>query len=296
MKRTVVIVCTLAACGGSDSKPTPDASTTACKDTGGDACFQLPTAPVTTRDGAPSATGCGEYVPHTAPAPLTVSGFVRAFGSGTAVPNASIKVYSSADFATPFATTTSGSDGSYSVQYPAGTPDLLFGEFEAAGYLAVYPHYVRGDLQNGDVTDYTLQVITSNVIEGAAVLVHEDWNPSYAVFAGTALDCNRMIIMHAAVVISSTQGSRTFIPGVSLYYAAPGAAPIAAPPQDRGDTNDNGAFAIFHLSPGAPVYVQMWGFVDANAQAQGEAGLTLLAEEPIHVVANTVGNVALWSR
>lgn len=283
----------LAACGGS-GKATVDAPNTACKDMGGSACWYLPTAPMSTRDGTPSALGCGPVVPATAPAAVNVSGKLVAYSGGTGVPNGTIKVYSSADFSTPVVTATSAADGTYSVQYPMGTPELLWGEFSAANYLTLFPEGVRPDLQHGDLTNYNLRIATPSDIEAAGIPVMELWDPTVAVVAGTALDCNRMIVEHAAVVLSSTSGTRTFVPHASLYYGAAGVVPLAVPPDDRMDTNDNGAFAIFRVPGGQPLFIQMWGFKDAAAQAQGEAGLTLVAEWPLHSAVNTVSNVQLW--
>lgn len=292
MKRVGLWV-VLAACGGGD-KATVDAPNTACKDMGGSACWYMPTAPLSTRDGTPSALGCGAVVPATAPAAVNVSGKLVAFSGGTAVPNGTIKVYSSADFATPIVTATSAADGTYSVVYPMGTPELLWGEFSATGYLTLFPEAVRPDLSHGDVTNYNLRIATPDDIEAAAIPVKELWDPTVAVVAGTALDCNRVVVMHAAVVLSSTSGTRTFVDHVSLYYGAAGVVPLAVPPDDRMDTNDNGAFAIFRVPGGQPLFVQMWGFKDAAAQAQGEAGLTLVAEWPLHSAVNAVSNVQLW--
>lgn len=281
-------------CGSSDSGPDAD-TLKPCKEMGGKACFQLPTAPVSTRDGAPSALGC-PYTPKLAPAPVTFNGTMKSFGGNKPIPNATIKLFGSGDYGTPLATTTSNAtDGTYSITVPAGTDSRLYGEFSADNYLTFYPEDVRSDLTQGDFNMYTLQLVTADNVESAALLTKEIWDPTKAVFAGTALDCNRLVIMHAAITVSTVSGQRTFAPGVSVYYAAPGAAPLAVPPDDRGDTNDNGTFALFHLTPGTQYYAQMWGFVDAAAQAKGEAGLTLLAEHPLHVVANTAGNISLWA-
>jgi hypothetical protein len=222
---------------------------------------------------------------------------VKAFGNGKPVPSTTIKLFQSGDYGTPIAETTSdATDGTYSVTVPAGTDSRLYGEFSAPNFLTIFPEDVRSNLTMGDFDMYTLQMVTADNVESAALLVKEIWDPAQAVFAGTALDCNGLVIMHAAITVSTVAGQRTFAPGVSVYYGAPGAAPLAVPPDDRADTNDNGAFALFHLKPGTQVYAQMWGFVDEAARAKGEAGLTLLAEHPLHVEANTAGNISLWAR
>lgn len=264
---------------------------------GGSACFQLPTAPLSTRDGTPSNLGCGPIVPAATTAPLTISGVMATYGANKPVGGGEVKLYSSPDYATPYATTTAAADGTYSIELPAGTPDVLFGEYTAAGYLVVYPHAQRPNLTQGNITDFKLALATPDNVESAALLVKEIWDPAATVIAGTLLDCQRLVVMHGIVVLSTTSGTRSFAPRASIYYSAPGAVPLVAPPDERWDTNDNGAFAAFHIQPTqSTMYLQAWGFVDAAAQAQGEAGLTLIAEQPVHIVVNTFDNVALWTR
>lgn len=296
MNKTVVgAACLLAACGGGGDAM-PDAASRACQDMGGSACFQLPTAPLQNRDGAPSALGCGPLVPTPAASALTISGSVLSYGTSKPVPGATIKLYSSASFATPFATATSAADATYSLDIPAGTPDQLWGEYVADGYLTVMPHGHRFDFANGNLADFNLRAVTPDNIESAALLVKEIWDPSAMAAVGNLYDCNRLVVMHAAVTLSSTSKTRTFVAGAPMYYGSPGAVPLAVPPEDRADTNDNGAFVAFHVPPGQQLYIQAWGFVDAAAQAQGEAGLKLIAETPLHTMANAAANVAMWAQ
>lgn len=296
MNKTVVVLWGLAAACGGGGDSTPDAPNRACQDMGGSACFQLPTAPLSTRDGAPSALGCGPVVPATAPSALTISGTVATYGTNKPVADATIKLYSSPDYATAFATAMSAADGTYTIDVPAGTAEMLFGEYTAPGYLDVYPQASRPNFQMGDITGFKLSVIVPDNVESLALLVKEIWDPSSAVVAGNVFDCNRENVMHAEVVLSTTSGTRTFAPRASMYFGSAGVVPIVAPPDERGDTNDNGAFAAFHVPTSEPtLYLQAWGFVDAAAQAQGEAGLTLLTEQRIHIPTGAFANVALWA-
>ncbi len=299
MKMVKHVICgvVLAACGGGKAAPdaAPDAPSRACEDMGGANCFQIPTAPLQTRDGVASALGCG-FTPTPAAAAVTFSGKVLTYGTSKPVPSASIALFSSADHATMVGSGTSMADGTYSLEVEAGTTNELFGEFSATGFLDLTTYNVRLDLNAGDFTNFNLQCVTSDNIESAGLLVKEDWDPTVMVVAGTALDCNNVIVEHAAIAVSTTQGQRVFAPRASVYYGVAGAVAIADPPEDRGDTNDNGVFAVFHLQPGPMVYIQMWGFVNAAAMAQGEAGLTLIAEEPIYPVANSAASFNLWTK
>jgi hypothetical protein len=298
MNKTACVACAvwvMAACGGGGDAM-PDAASRACQEMGGSACFQLPTAPLQNRDGAPSALGCGALTATPAPAALTITGTVLSFGTSKPLPNAALALYSSASYATPFATATSAADGTYSMNIAAGSPDVTWAEAIAADYLSVYVHAFRFDFSQGDITAFNPRVLTPDNVESAALLVKEIWDPTVMVAVGNVYDCTRSVVMHAAVALSSTSSTRTFVAGAPMYYGAPGAVPLAVPPEDRGDTNDNGAFVAFHVPPGQTLYLQAWGFIDAAAQAKGEAGLTLIAEQQLHTVANGAANVSLWTR
>jgi hypothetical protein len=283
----------LVACGSGTSGP--DAYVKTCVKDGGEVCFQLPTARLTDRDGNPSTLGCGPIVPKPAPAAVTFTGKVTKYGVSTAIPSAQLELFSDVGLQNRVTTTTSAADGTYSLTVPQGTPDLMWTRATAdSTFLVTHVYGFHAPLDQGNYTNFNVQIVTSDNVESAALLVKEIWDPAKHVIAGTVLDCNRVVVQHAEISLSSTSGTRTFVDGVSTYYGVPGAVPIVAPPDQRGDTNDNGAFAVFHLPPGQPLYVQAWGFLDDAAVAQGEAGLTMFAEDPINVAANEVTSMNLW--
>ena len=288
--RLALFLSIVAACGGDDGGGSPDANTINqdCQSMGGSACFQLPTAPMNNSDGAPSALDCSAYVPRTSTAAVNYLGKVTFFGTSTVIAGAQIDAYASVAYQSPVATTTSASDGTYTLNVPAGTPDVLWTSVGGAGALTAYYHDFRADLFNGDVTDFNLRLFTPANIEGATGLVGGMWDTSRSVFAGYAVDCDQRVIEHAVAVVSSAQATRTFVAGVQVYYGAPGAVPLAVPPGDRGDTADNGIVAILGLPPGDNLRLQVWGFRDAAALARGADGLSLIADHPLHVVANGV--------
>lgn len=280
------------ACGG--DKAGPDAYVKTCVKDGGESCFQIPTGVVTNRDGMPSALGCNGPTTAAAPVPVTFSGKIVGYGSSAGIPSAMLTLYSDIHLQTQVGSATAAADGTYSLTLAKGTPDLMWSRGSAAGFLDTYVYWFHPNLAMGNYTGFNGQLVTSDNIESAALLVKEIWDPTKHVIAGTVLDCNRVIVQHAEVVVSSTSGSRTFVDGISTYYGVPGAVPIVAPPDQRGDTNDNGAFAIFHLPPDQPLYVQAWGFTSDAAVAQGADGLTLLQETPINVAVNSVTSMFLF--
>lgn len=289
----ILVVVLAGACGDPEPAPIPGEH---CKAEGGAACFQLPTAPMINQDGEPSAIGCGPFEVTESTAPITFAGVVETFGGGEPIADADLAIFDAVDFAEPIVSATSGDDGTYTFSIPAGTPDLLWTERGSEGFLTAYFHAFRPDLSGDtDYSSFDLPMFTVENIEGASVLAEERWDTATAVAAGNALDCDRRVIQHATVVASSTSGSRTFIDGVSVYYGAPGAVPIVVPATDRPDTNDNGAFAVFRLPPGEEVYVQTWGFPDEGALAEGEDGLVLIGEQPVHIVADSVVQMQIWA-
>jgi hypothetical protein len=274
--------------GCGDPQPLPS-----CRDDGGAACFQLPTAPLAVPDG-PADIGCAPLVPQPAPTAVTIRGDIAGFGSNAPLAGAEIRLFGSPDFTQLIASAISASDATYELTLPQGTPDLMWGTAGASDYLTTYLHAFRPNLGEGDISDFNVRIFKPANVEGAAILVKEDWDPATAVVAGFARDCERRPVEHAAVVLSSTPGQRTFVAGASVYYGAPGAVPLAVPPEERGDTNTNGVFAVFRVPPGSASYLQAWGFPDAAAVALGEAGLVLYAEHPVHAVAGGVVQINLW--
>ena len=262
-----------------------------CQVEGGSACFQLPTDTIQTRDGAPSKLGCSNFVPVPSTNAVAVSGNLMKYGVSVVVPDATVAFYGTPDYATPVATATTAADGTWSLTLPAGTPSIVYTQVSASGFLDTRSYFIGLDLTKPTITNFNGRIVTSDNIESAALLVKENWDPTKTVFLGTALDCNGVIVEHAAAVVSSTSGSRTFVKGVAVYYSAPGAVPLAVPPDERGDTNDNGEFAFFHMPLNTMLYGQLWGFTDAAALAQGADGLTLLAEFPVIAPENTFTNI-----
>jgi hypothetical protein len=290
MMRTAISLCFVAACGGDDGGgATPDAGIDqACQEWGGAACFQLPTAPMTNSDGAPSAQSCPPNTPRTSTPTMSYSGNVGFFGTNNVIAGAQVDAYTSVAYTSPIASATSAVDGTYTLTIPAGSPDVLWVSAGGPGALTTYNHGYHARLFDGDITDFNLRLFTPGNIEGATGLVGGTWDESKAVLAAYVLACDARVVTHAAVVISSTAGTRTFVDGVQLYYAAPGAVPLAVPPTDRADTNDNGIVAVLGLPPGDSLHVQVWGFRDEAALARGADGLSLIADHPLHIAAGSV--------
>jgi hypothetical protein len=287
-----VLVLVVAACGGGDDDPG------VCSQDGGEACFQLPTAALAAHDAdsaVPADIGCGAIVPRDSTIEVTVSGTVKNYSGGTPIPSAAISVYDSNDYDTPIATTTAGTDGTYSIVIPTGTPDLLFAKVVADGFVEIYVENLRPDLTTATIADFDLSMATAAFLDTTFALVDTDWDHTKAGIAAVAQDCSRHPLEHAVATISATAGERDFIAGAPVFYAAAGDFPLPVPPDTRGDTNDNGAIAALNIPPSGTAFLQIWGFPDAGAVAEGEAGLELVAEYPLNLFADEALGFTAWA-
>jgi len=286
------LLCGLVAVAACSDSPT---HVPTCQVEGGSACFQLPTDIIQTRDGAPSNLGCSDFMPTPSVNAVSVSGLLQKYGVSVPVAGATITFYATPEFSPAVATATTAADGTWSLVLPAGTPNIVYTQSSASGFVDSRGYFIGLDLTKPSVTNFNGRIVTSDNVESAALLVKENWDPTKSIYVGTALDCMNMIVEHAIATVSSEPGVRKFVDGVAVYYSAPGAVPLAVLPEDRGDTNDNGAFAFFHMPPDVTLYGQLWGYIDAAAMAQGADGLTMLAEFPVTSPANTATSLNAYT-
>jgi hypothetical protein len=112
-------------------------------------------------------------------------------------------------------------------------------------------------------------------------------DPERGVLAGAIRDCQAREVSHAIATVSATSGQIDHLDGADTYYLDTSAGlPVRHDQLNQTDTI--GLFAVFQLAETNSAFIQIWGFTDAGDIAQGEAGLTLLAELPSPVLADTV--------
>ncbi len=278
---------------------TDNATTKMCTNGSGDACLTLPTAPLLAHPtamttGAP-VLGCGPLQVMTSTMATVFSGAVLDYqNSATMVGGASITIYSQADFTGQLVTATSAADGTYSFTLPSGSPNVLFAKVTAANYVDAY--YVNGhfDVTKPAVTFNFTDVRTDSVgtLYG---LVRETPDPTKATLAIVADDCNRAPLEHAIGVISSTSKKRTLVAGAGVYYTAHGTFPAPVLTSVQPDTTETGLIASVNVPVTGSLYLQVWGFPDATAQAKGEAGLELVAEYPLTLFASEAAIFAAYA-
>jgi hypothetical protein len=286
----LALVLALPACG--DDGPPP-----VCSEDGGAACFQLPTEVLVAHAGTDTDSallGCGALAPTDSTIAVTLSGTITKYGADP-IDGAALEVFDDAALAgTPIATATTASDGSFTFSLPAGTPDLLYGTIVADGYFDAELHNARPDL-TADVTGFDLVTLDADLLGTLAALVNDEVEPATVAMAVVVSDCARYNLEHAVVTLSTAAGTRAFVPGASVYYGTAGAIPLPVIPEDGPDTADNGAVAVVNAPEGDDFFLQAWGFPDADALAQGAAGLVLIAEYPVHTTPGSIQEFVLFA-
>jgi hypothetical protein len=277
----------LAACDG-DEPPT-------CEGDGGQACFRLPTDVVTAYDPADALVGtpqrgCG--LPYYAPAAAgTVLTGTVADWSATGIGDVSLSLYPTAAYATPFATTTTAADGSYSVAIPAGSPGIVFSETSGPGRIVVRQHMAGIDYTRPRGWGSNTHAEIDQFLEPLSSATGVAWEPGLAAADIHAYDCSVNHLEHVAIVVSSTSGTRTFVAGAITSYASATGIPEAFDAQP--ETTRNGSAYV--LLPPGTYYAQLWAFVDAAALARGAEGLTLLGEQPFTAQADARARLDTWT-
>ena len=290
---------TVAACGGGDTK-TPDA---AVKDVG----FNKPAHGVKANmqtngmwteigpaDLSCLGTASGDMA-TTVDASLKVN--VADFQSGNAVPNAMITAFKDVMVDAPFATQTADSNAHATITVPTGTKRFGFKMTTTDG--STMPTFLLNQtvepsvaMQPPDSSCSTppcymkIQSVSATTAATLPALIGETRTPATGVIAGAFRDCMHHEISNFVATVSSTQGTATPIEGAEAYYfSASVDLPVHHAQQEAA--SGDALFMVIQLPATPTAYVQMWGYkTDADATAGGD--MTLLAELPVPVLADTV--------
>lgn len=281
--------------GGVDAVPNP------CVDNGGADCFELPSAPISipfVSDGgleAPANLACAPPTPTQSETNVAISGTTTEITSGAAVPNVPVAFYYDL-FGTPAAMGTSNASGALSVTLPQPVPSALNVKITRDGDFANYGFHVVLDVSDGTIAGVTFPSAGRDATELVANILGEDFDDTKGYAAATVLDCDGVMMSHLVGTLSSTSSTGTnaaptFVPGAAVYYFGSGSIPLPVPRTDRTETNANGGFLITRIPPtptSSQVYLQAWGFPNAEAMAMGQAGLVLVAELPVTIFADSL--------
>jgi hypothetical protein len=119
-------------------------------------------------------------------------------------------------------------------------------------------------------------------------LIGQTRTPGTGVVAGALRDCDGKEISGYIAAVSSTSGTNTPIAGAQAYYFSDS---VGLPQHHREApyASKDGLFMIIQLPATLGTgYVQMWGFPTDADLAMGKAGLKLIAELQVPLIADTV--------
>ncbi|MBV8756962.1 MAG: hypothetical protein JO257_06800 [Deltaproteobacteria bacterium] len=290
---------TVAACGGGDSK-TPDA---AIKDVG----FNKPTKGVkanmqtsgTWSEIGPADLSClgtpSDDQATTVAVTLHVN--VADFQSGNAVPGAMVTAFKDVMTDMPFDTQTADTNAHATITIPVGTK--RFGFKMTTSDMSTMPTFLLNQtvapsvaVQPADTACSTppcfskIQSVSASTAATLPALIGETRNTGTGVIAGAFRDCMKHEISNFVATVSSTKGTATPIAGAEAYYFSD-AVDLPVHHQQQEAASKDALFMVIQLPATQSAYVQMWGYkTDADAMAGGE--MTLLAELPVPVLADTV--------
>ena len=291
-----VLSLSFTACGGDDGATTPDAAVDesgfatptvtlkANMEVGDDNWMELGKAKLDCLNTASTDVATATAV--------TLNTRVTDFQTGNAVPNATVTAFPDQNTTAPFDTKTSdASTGDVSVSIPSGTKRYGFKMTSSSSMpTLLLNQYVNPDrVTNMVTTDPSkIQAVSNATAALLPALIGQTRMPGTGVVAGALRDCEGHEISGFVATVSSTSGTATPIPGAQAYYFSDS---VGLPVHHREGpySSKDGLFLVIQLPATSPTgYVQMWGFPEEVDLAMGKAGLKLIAELQVPLIADTV--------
>jgi hypothetical protein len=211
--------------------------------------------------------------------------------SSHGIANTTVTVFDDIDYMNPFQTVTSDNMGKFTVTIPTGKKRVGFklhgGTLGTAAYMDTF---LLNQYWDAAATDATINIgyISEGLATALPAFTGLERTPGTGVLAGAFRDCAGHEVSNAIATVSSTSGTATELPGADTYYISASAG-LPVNHKQLVKTDKNGVFAVFQLpEQSGTAYIQVWGFKDDAALAQGQAGLTLLAELPSPVLSDNV--------
>lgn len=287
----------LVACDAGDGDTAPDAGVVA--DAGVDIGFNTPTVTLKANNqvsetqwtevgsadlsclGSPSDDAASTVA-------VTINTKVTDFQSGNSVPGAMVQVFKDQNHMTVEDTATADTSAMVSLDLPAGTK--RFG-YKVSASSAMPTFLLNQTLASTDNPTQTVGEILSLSNATAATLFAEigrTRTPGTGLIVGALRDCAGNEISGFIATMSSTPAQPNTIPGAGAYYFSAGVG-MPQPHDQQRFASADGRFMIIELPSSSPTgYVQMWGFPTDADMALGRAGLKLIAELQVPVLADTV--------
>jgi hypothetical protein len=222
---------------------------------------------------------------------ITLNTKVTDFQSGNAVPNATVTAFHGQDQAMMFDTKTSDTSANISFSIPVGAKRYGFKMTSSSSMPTLLLNQIVDPTKvtTGVTTDPSkIQSVSNATAATLPALIGQTRMPGTSVVAGALRDCMDREISGFIATVSSTKGTATLIPGAEAYYFSSSVGlPVHHNQAQYADKD--GLFMIIQLPATTPTgYVQMWGFPTAADMAMGKAGLKLIAELSVPLLADTV--------
>jgi hypothetical protein len=284
------------ACGGDDGATTPDAAV----DESG---FATPTVTLKANmevsddnwmELGPAKLDCLNTASSDVPTAtaITLNSKVTDFQTGNAVPNATVTAFPDQDTTATFDTKTSdAATADISFTIPQGTKRYGFKmtSDNAMPTLLLNQYVNPAKVTNMVTTDPSkIQSVSKATAALLPALIGQTRENGTGVVAGALRDCDGHEISGFVATVSSTSGTATPIAGAQAYYFSDS---VGLPVHHREGpyAAKDGLFLVIQLPATSPTgYVQMWGFPTDADLAMGKAGLKLIAELQVPLIADTV--------
>lgn len=219
---------------------------------------------------------------------VTIDTRVTDFQSGNSVPGASVQVFKDQNYLVVEDTATADTSAMVSVDLPAGT--RRFG-YKVTASSAMPTLLLNQALASSDGPTQTVGEIQSLSNATAAALSSDSGQPrtpGTGLVAGALRDCAGNAISGFIATVSSTPAQPNPLPGAAAYYFSAGGG-LPRHHDQQGFASADGRFMIIEVPSSSPTgYVQLWGFPTGADLALGRAGLKLIAELRVPVLADTV--------
>jgi hypothetical protein len=292
----------VAACGGDDGGTTPDASG------GTDIGFNPPTVTLKANketsadvweEQGPADLSClnTPSADMATTVSVTLNVAVKDFQSGNAVPSSMVEVFPDQNYQQPFgAAVTADSMANAAVTIPTGTkrfgyrmtgstslPTFLLNQTVKPS-VAVQP---EGTCDPAPCRE-NIRSVSNATAATLPALIGQTRTPGTGVVAGALRDCQRREISGFIATMSSTSAMANTVMGADTYYFD-SAVGLPVHHNRQAYASGDGLFMIIELPSTSPTgYVQMWGFPTDADLAMGKAGLKLIAELQVPILADTV--------
>jgi hypothetical protein len=281
----------VAACGGDDGGSMPDAAI--------DIGFNPPTVTLKANDevaedswmevgpadlsclGTPSADVASSVA-------VTLNTKVTDFQSGNAVPNAKVEVFKDQAYTMVVNEATSDTSANVSLMLPAGVKRFGYRMTSSSSLPTFLLNQTLASPTEPTQTVGEIQSVSNATAATLPALIGQTRTIGTGVVAGALRDCQKREISGFIATMSSTPATANTVMGADTYYFD-SAVGLPVHHNRQQYASGDGLFMIIEVPSTNPTgYVQMWGFPTDADMAMGKAGLKLIAELQVPILADTV--------